>query len=69
MLTMEDIIRDGHPSLRKIAAEVSMPPSEEDQFILRELMEYVQNSQNEEIASQYGLRPGIGLAAPQINIP
>jgi peptide deformylase len=68
MLTMEDIIRDGHPSLRKIAVEVPMPPSEEDKQILKSLLEYVQNSQNEEIASMYDLRPGVGLAAPQINI-
>lgn len=68
MLTMEDIIRDGHPTLRKIADEVKLPPSEEDKQILRDLLEYVQNSQNEEIAAKYGLRPGIGLAAPQINV-
>jgi peptide deformylase len=68
MLMMDDIIRDGHPTLRKVAAEVSMPPSEEDKEILKSLLEYVINSQNPEIAAKYGLRPGIGLAAPQINI-
>ncbi|WML38937.1 peptide deformylase [Neobacillus sp. OS1-2] len=68
MLTMEDIIRDGHPTLRKVAAEVAMPPSEEDQQILASLLEYVINSQNGEIAAEYSLRPGIGLAAPQINV-
>lgn len=68
MLTMEDIIRDGHPTLRKVAEEVTMPPSEEDKQILYSLLEYVINSQNSEIASQNGLRPGIGLAAPQINV-
>ena len=31
-------------------------------------MEYVQNSQNPELVQQYNLRPGIGLAAPQINV-
>ena len=41
MITMEDIIRDGHPTLRKVAAEVSMPPSEEDKQILFSLLEYV----------------------------
>lgn len=65
---MDDIIRDGHPTLRKVAAEVSMPPSEEDKEILKSLLEYVKNSQNPELSSQYGLRPGIGLAAPQINV-
>ncbi|MCM3768664.1 peptide deformylase [Neobacillus niacini] len=68
MLTMDDIIRDGHPTLRKVAAEVTMPPSEEEKKILGSLLEYVINSQNSEIAEEYGLRPGIGLAAPQINV-
>ncbi|WP_342041682.1 peptide deformylase [Bacillus sp. OTU2372] len=68
MLTMENIIRDGHPTLRKVAVEVSLPPSEEDKQILASLLEYVINSQNSEIAAKYSLRPGIGLAAPQINV-
>jgi peptide deformylase len=68
MLMMDDIIRDGHPTLRKVAIEVPMPPSEEDRKILESLLEYVKNSQNPEVSSQYGLRPGIGLAAPQINV-
>jgi peptide deformylase len=68
MLTMKDIIRDGHPTLRKVAEDVQLPASEEDKKILREMMEFVQNSQNPEIAAKYGLRPGIGLAAPQINV-
>lgn len=68
MITMDDIIRDGHPTLRKAAEEVGMPPSEEDKQILTSLLEYVINSQNNEIAEKYGLRPGIGLAAPQINV-
>lgn len=68
MLTMEDIIRDGHPTLRKVAEEVPMPPSQEDKKILTSLLEYVINSQDEEISSAYNLRPGVGLAAPQINV-
>ncbi|NRD78714.1 peptide deformylase [Bacillus sp. BRMEA1] len=68
MITMDDIIRDGHPTLRNVAAEVALPPSEEDKKTLSSLLEYLINSQNPEIAKKYGLRPGIGLAAPQINV-
>ncbi|MEH7108028.1 peptide deformylase [Bacillus sp. JJ1764] len=68
MLMMENIVRDGHPTLRMVAEEVSMPPSDDDKQILASLLEYVINSQNSEIAERYGLRPGIGLAAPQINV-
>lgn len=69
MLLMDDIIRDGHPTLRIVAEEVHLPPSDEDKQILMSLLEYVKNSQDPEIAEKYGLRPGIGLAAPQINVP
>lgn len=69
MLTMEDIVRDGHPVLRQVAKEVQMPPTQEDRAILESLIQYVVNSQDSEIAQKHGLRPGIGLAAPQINIP
>ncbi|SEN31980.1 peptide deformylase [Mesobacillus persicus] len=68
MLTMDNIVRDGHPSLRRVADEVSIPASEEDKLVLNQMFEFVLNSQNPEIAEKYGLRPGIGLAAPQINI-
>ena len=68
MITMTDIIREGHPTLREVAKEVPLPASEEDKETLKQMLEYVQNSQNPEIAEKYGLRPGIGLAAPQINV-
>jgi peptide deformylase len=68
LITMKDIIREGHPTLRKVAEEVKLPASEEEKKILHEMLEYVKNSQNHEIAEKYGLRPGIGLAAPQINV-
>jgi peptide deformylase len=68
MLMMENIVRDGHPVLRKVAEEVQLPPSNEDRTILESLIQYVKNSQDPEIAQTHGLRPGIGLAAPQINV-
>ncbi len=68
MISMNDIIREGHPTLSMVAKEVPIPPSPENQETLRSLLEYVINSQNPETASKYGLRPGIGLAAPQIDI-
>lgn len=68
MITMKDIVRDGHPALRKVASDVQMPPAAEDKAVLQSLLEYVINSQNPEVASEYGLRGGIGLAAPQIGV-
>ena len=68
MLTMKDIIRDGHPTLREKAQEVPLPLSEEDRNTVLAMREFLINSQDEELANKYGLRSGVGLAAPQINL-
>ncbi|MCM3713032.1 peptide deformylase [Halalkalibacter oceani] len=68
MLTMKDIVREGDPVLRQVAEEVSLPLSEDDKATLQKMLEFVINSQDPEIAEKYALRPGVGLAAPQIGI-
>lgn len=68
MITMKDIIRDGHPTLREKAKDVTIPLSDEDRETLKAMREFLINSQDEETANKYGLRSGVGLAAPQINI-
>lgn len=68
MLTMKDIIKEGHPTLKKPAKEVELPLSNQDKELLFSMMEFLINSQNEEVAEKYNLRPGVGLAAPQIDV-
>lgn len=68
MLMMKDIIQDGHPTLRMRAENVKLPLTNEDLGILREMMELVENSQIDELVEKFGLRPSVGLAAPQINL-
>jgi peptide deformylase len=68
MLTMEDVVREGHPSLRKVANEVSLPPSEEEISLLQDMLEFLKNSQDEKTCAKYNLRPGVGIAAPQLGI-
>lgn len=68
MLTMNDIVRDGHSALRAKSVDVDIPPSQEDVETLRLMKEFLINSQNDEIAEKYHLRAGVGLAAPQIGI-
>lgn len=68
MLTTKDIIREGHETLRKKAQLVKVPVSQEDKIVLLDMLGYVINSQNEEMSKKYSLRPGVGLAAPQINV-
>ncbi|HBI05069.1 MAG TPA: peptide deformylase [Paenibacillaceae bacterium] len=68
MITRKDIVIDGHPVLRQVAQDVPIPLTEEDKKTLRGLLEYVKNSQDEELAKKYDLKPGVGLAAPQIAV-
>lgn len=65
---MKDIIRDGNPTLRKEAAKVTFPLSDEDRQLAHDMMEYLINSQDPEIAEKHQLRAGVGLAAPQVNV-
>ena len=67
MLTMKDIVRDPDPMLRTKVAEVE-DIDEETVSQLKEMREYLVNSQNAEIAEKYDLRPGVGLAAPQVGL-
>lgn len=68
MLTMKDIIKDGHPTLRKKAEDVALPLSDQDRETLKSMREFLINSQDETTAKKYGLRAGVGLAAPQIDL-
>ncbi|SIS38145.1 peptide deformylase [Salimicrobium flavidum] len=68
MITMDDIVREGHPALRKKAEPINLPPTEEEEQTLEDMLQFIKNSQDEEICDRYGLRPGVGLAAPQIDI-
>ncbi|GIN74184.1 peptide deformylase [Bacillus sp. J14TS2] len=68
MIQMKDIVREGHPVLRETAQEIKMPPSQEEIRILKEMQQFLINSQDPEISEKYDLRAGVGLAAPQINV-
>lgn len=67
MITMKNVIREGHPTLYKVAKDVHLPLSVADKKLLKDLLQYVINSQNDEIAERYELRPAVGIAAPQVN--
>lgn len=68
MLTMNDIVREGHPALREIAKDVSIPPTNEDKELLENMLLFLKNSQDDEIARKYELRAGVGLAATQLGV-
>ncbi|MCB9498798.1 MAG: peptide deformylase [Bacillales bacterium] len=68
MILVKDIITDDHPTLRKIADEVKTPVSKKDLKALKDMMVYLERSQDEDLCDKYDLKPGVGLAAPQINL-
>ena len=68
MITMDDIIREGHPTLRAVANEVPIPPTAEDVELGKEMLQFLKNSQDPVKAEELNLRGGVGLAAPQLDI-
>lgn len=68
MILMKDIIRDGDETLREQAAKVDFPLSAEDSQLAKDMMEYLEVSQNPELCEKYKLRAGVGLAAPQVDV-
>lgn len=68
MITMRNIIREGHPNLNKVSKAVKLPLSKGDKRLATELLEFVANSQDPKISERYQLRAAVGLAAPQVNI-
>ncbi len=57
MITMEDIIREGNPILEQVAKEVELPASEEDKQTLTDMLEYLRNSQDDDLAAKMIFAP------------
>ncbi len=68
MLKMKDILDEKDKRLRLISQEVTFPLSDEDIQNIELMEEYLVNSQIEENAEKYNLRPGMGMAAIQIGV-
>ena len=69
MLKNKDIIDEKDKRLREISKEVEFPLSDQDRKNIDLMIEYLTNSQIEELAEKYDLRPGMGLSAIQIGVP
>lgn len=68
MYLMNEIVRDGDKVLRERATKVEFPLSDEVKEVSKNMMEYLVISQDEKENEKYGLRPGVGLAAPQVGV-
>lgn len=68
MLRVKDILDEKDKRLRMISKEVSFPLSQKDKDLIDKMIEYLKNSQIEELSEKYNLRPGMGLAAIQLGV-
>ncbi len=63
-----DILDEKDPHLRKISKDATFPLSKEEHNLIKRAIDHLTYSQIEEYEKKYDLRPGMGLAFPQIGI-
>ena len=68
LIDMADIIREGNPTLRAVAEDVTFPLSDQEIILGEKMMQFLHHSQDPVMAEKLGLRGGVGLAAPQLDI-
>ncbi len=68
MLKTCDILDEKNKILRQVSKEVVFPLTEEDKANIKTMVEYLTNSQIDELAEKYDLRPGMGMSAVQIGV-
>lgn len=68
MYLANDIVKEGCQVLREKCDRVNLPLTSADLACIRGLYEYVIISQVDELVKQYKIRPGVGIAAPQVGV-
>lgn len=68
MLKTKDILDEKDKRLRLSNEVVTFPMTKEDKKLIKDMLEHLRLSQIEEYSIKYDLRPGMGLAAPQLGI-
>ena len=63
-----NILDEREKCLRQVSEEVTFPLSKEDQKLIQRCIDHLTYSQIEEYEKKYQLRPGMGLAFPQLGI-
>ena len=69
MLKTNEILDEKVKLLRTVSKEVEFPLTKEDKETIDKMIEYLHDSQIDELAEKYDLRPGMGLSAIQLGIP
>lgn len=63
-----DILDEKDPILRKTSKDATFPISKEEKKLIKQAIDHLTYSQIEEYEKKYDLRPGMGIAFPQLGI-
>ena len=68
MLRTCDILDEKDSHIRAKNTDMEFPLSKEERKLIHDMLEHLYLSQLEEEAMKYELRPGMGLAGPQVGV-
>lgn len=68
MLRTQDILDEKDKKLRAKNIDCTFPLSKEEKELIEQMLEHLYLSQIEEESIKYDLRPGMGLAGPQVGV-
>lgn len=68
LINNDTIVKDTDPIIREKSEKVTLPLSQEDETLLREMLQYVKDSTDEEKAEKMNLRPAVGISAIQVGV-
>lgn len=69
LINRDTIVKDDDPRIREKSKDVELPLSKEDEELLRALLQYVEDSTDEEKAEVMNLQPAVGISAIQVGVP
>ncbi len=68
MIKTSDILDESDKRVRAKNKDVELPLSKDRKKLIKDMLEHLYYSQIDEYAKKYNLRPGMGLAAPQMGV-
>lgn len=68
MFKVREIVKDNTKLIRNKSVDVTFPLSNEDKELCEYMIEHLRISQDDEKNIEYGLRPGVGIAACQVGV-
>ena len=68
MLKTKDILDEKDKRLRLISKDVEFPLTKKDKEVIDTMIQYLHDSQIDELAEKYDLRPGMGMSAIQLGV-